>query len=65
MDTLSHSRSTTVYESQTGTAVAEEIEGILEFAVKKKVVATTVDNAANMDVVVKKLNIEKFPCFAH
>ncbi|XP_028314787.1 zinc finger BED domain-containing protein 4-like isoform X2 [Gouania willdenowi] len=50
-----------VYESQTGTAVAEEMEGILEeFGVKEKVVAATVD-----DVAVKKLDIIKFPCFAH
>ncbi|KAJ8262155.1 hypothetical protein GJAV_G00163080 [Gymnothorax javanicus] len=49
-----------------GTAVAEEIEGILEeFGVKEQVVAATVDYAANMDVAVKKLNIIKFPCFAH
>ena len=54
-----------VYQAQTGIAVAEEIEGILEeFGVKEKVVAATVGNAANMDVAVKKLNI-KFPCFAH
>ncbi|CAM4643135.1 unnamed protein product [Leuciscus chuanchicus] len=52
-------------KAQTGTTVAEEIEGILEeFGVKEKVVAATVDNAANMDVAVKTLNI-KFPCFAH
>lgn len=55
-----------VYKAQTGIAVAEEIEGILEeFGVKEKVVAATVDNAANMDVAVKTLNIIKFPCFAH
>ena len=50
-----------VYQAQTGIAVAEEIEGILEaFGVKEKVVAATVGNAANMDVAVKKLNIIKF-----
>ena len=50
-----------VYQAQTGIAVAEEIEVILEeFGVKEKVVAATVDNAANMDVAVKKLNIIKF-----
>ena len=55
-----------VFHAQTGIAVAEEIEGILEeFGVKEKVVAATVGNAANMDVAVKKLNIIKFPCFAH
>ncbi|XP_056451221.1 zinc finger BED domain-containing protein 4-like isoform X2 [Gadus chalcogrammus] len=59
-------RTKAVYQAQTGIAVAEEIEGILEeFGVKEKVVAATVDNAANMDVAVKKLNIIKFPCFAH
>lgn len=55
-----------VYQAQTGTAVAEEIDEILEeYGVKEKVVAATVDNAANMDVAVKKLQIVKFPCFAH
>ncbi|XP_077085820.1 E3 SUMO-protein ligase ZBED1-like [Siphateles boraxobius] len=59
-------RTRAVYKVQTGIAVAEEIEGILEeFGVKEKVVAATVDNAANMDVAVKMLNIIKFPCFAH
>ncbi|TDH16605.1 hypothetical protein EPR50_G00021740 [Perca flavescens] len=54
-----------VYKAQTGIAVAEEIDGILEeFGVKEKVVAATVDNAANMDVAVKTLNFIKFPCFA-
>ena len=55
-----------VYQAQTGTAVAEEIDEILEeYGVRQKVVAATVDNAANMDVAVKKLQIVKFPCFAH
>uniref|UniRef100_UPI003AAE61F4 E3 SUMO-protein ligase ZBED1-like n=1 Tax=Centroberyx gerrardi TaxID=166262 RepID=UPI003AAE61F4 len=55
-----------VYQAQTGTAVAEEIDGILEeFGVREKVVAATVDNAANMDVAVRRLDIIKFPCFAH
>ncbi|KAK0154985.1 Zinc finger BED domain-containing protein 1 [Merluccius polli] len=55
-----------VYQAQTGTAVAEEIDEILEeYGVRDKVVAATVDNAANMDVAVKKLQIVKFPCFAH
>lgn len=48
-----------VYQAQTGTAVAEEIDEILEeHGVREKVVA-------NMDVAVKKLQIVKFPCFAH
>ncbi|XP_035772129.1 zinc finger BED domain-containing protein RICESLEEPER 2-like [Neolamprologus brichardi] len=55
-----------VYQAQTGTAVAEEIDEILEeYGIKDKVVAATVDNAANMDVAVKKLQILKFPCFAY
>lgn len=45
-----------VYTSQTGDTVAEEIGDILgEFNLKVKVVAVTVDNAANMDVAVKKM----------
>lgn len=40
-----------VYESQSGPVVAEEIEEILvEFGVREKVEAMTVDNAANMEV---------------
>ncbi|XP_025756221.1 zinc finger BED domain-containing protein 1-like [Oreochromis niloticus] len=55
-----------VYQAQTGTAVAEETDEILEeYGIKDKVVAATVDNATNMDVAVKKLQILKFPCFAH
>lgn len=55
-----------VYISQTGPAVAEEIDGILEeFGVKAKVVAVTVDNAANMDVAMKKMQVLKMGCFAH
>ncbi|XP_063745957.1 E3 SUMO-protein ligase ZBED1-like isoform X2 [Eleginops maclovinus] len=55
-----------VYQSQTGSALAEEIDYILEeYGVREKVVAATVDNAANMDVAIKQLQIVKFPCFAH
>ena len=55
-----------VYQAQTGSAVAEEIDDILEeYGVREKVVAATVDNASNMDVAIKKLQIVKFPCFAH
>lgn len=55
-----------VYVSQTGPAVAEEIDTILDdFGVKSKVVAITVDNAANMDVAVKRMQIMKMGCFAH
>lgn len=55
-----------VYQAQTGPAVAEEIDGILEeFGVREKVVAATVDNAANMSVAVKSLHLIKLPCFAH
>ena len=55
-----------VYQAQTGAVVAEEIDGILEeYGVRENVVAATVDNASNMDVAVKKLNVIKLPCFAH
>lgn len=46
--------------------VEEEIGGILEeFDIKSKVVAITVDNAANMDVAVRRMHILKLGCFAH
>ncbi len=55
-----------VYVSQTGSAVAEEIDTILDdFGLKSKLVAITVDNAANMDVAVKRMQIMKVGCFAH
>ncbi|XP_056120666.1 zinc finger BED domain-containing protein 6-like [Rhinichthys klamathensis goyatoka] len=55
-----------VYKAQTGIAVAEEIEGILEeFRVKEKVVAATVDNAANMDVAVKTKYHQVYMFCAH
>ncbi|KAJ8375440.1 hypothetical protein SKAU_G00060200 [Synaphobranchus kaupii] len=55
-----------VYEAQTGEVVAQEIEEILEeFGVRNKVVAATVDNAANMDVAVRRLHLIKLGCFAH
>lgn len=55
-----------MYQAQTGPAVAEEIDGILEeFGVREKVVAATVDDAANMSVAVKFLHLMKLPCFAH
>ena len=55
-----------VYVSQTGVAVAEEIGSILDdFDVKSKVSAITVDNASNMEVAVKRMEILKMPCFAH
>ncbi len=55
-----------VYTSQTGEIVAEEIGDILdEFNIKDRVVAVTVDNAANMDVAVKKMSIKTICCFAH
>lgn len=44
-----------VYISQRGDIVAEDIGDILdEFNIKERVVAVTVDNAANIDVAVKK-----------
>ncbi|XP_051811181.1 zinc finger BED domain-containing protein 4-like [Acanthochromis polyacanthus] len=55
-----------VFEAQTGHAVAEEINEILEkFKIQDKVVAATVDNAASMSVAVKRLQLLKFGCFAH
>lgn len=55
-----------VYEAQSGPVVAEEIGEVLaEFGVRDKVVAITVDNAANMDVAVRQLQIIKLGCFAH
>lgn len=36
-----------------------------EFGISGKVTAITMDNASNMDVAVKKLNIIKIGCFAH
>lgn len=55
-----------VYESQTGAFVAEEIGGILEeFDSKSKVGAITVDNAANMEVAVRRMHILTLGCFAH
>uniref|UniRef100_A0AAV2KJE6 Transposase n=1 Tax=Knipowitschia caucasica TaxID=637954 RepID=A0AAV2KJE6_KNICA len=55
-----------VYTAQTGIVVAEEIGDILkEFCVFDKVVAVTVDNAANMDVAIKRLQFVKLGCFAH
>ncbi|XP_030273111.1 zinc finger BED domain-containing protein 1-like isoform X1 [Sparus aurata] len=55
-----------VYTAQTGIVVAEEIGDILkEFGVFEKVVAVTLDNAANMDVAIKRLQFVKIGCFAH
>ena len=55
-----------VYKAQTGQVVAEEIGEILqEFGIINKIVAVTVDNAANMDVAIKKLHFIKLGCFAH
>lgn len=55
-----------VYTSQTGEVIAKEIGDIVEdFSIKNKVVAVTVDNAANMDVAIRKMNVQKIGCFAH
>lgn len=55
-----------VYEAQTGPVVAEEISEVLqEFGIMDKIVAVTVDNAANMDVGIKRLQFIKLGCFAH
>lgn len=54
------------YTAQTGHAVAEEISDILkEYGIFDKVVAATVDNAANMDIAIKRLHFVKLGCFAH
>lgn len=55
-----------VYRAQTGETVAVEIGEVLEeFGITQKVVVMTVDNASNMDVAAKKLDILKLGCFAH
>lgn len=55
-----------VYTAQTGHAVAEKIGHILkEYGIFDKVVAATVDNAANMDIAIKRLKFVKLGCFAH
>nr|XP_055051178.1 uncharacterized protein LOC129436907 [Misgurnus anguillicaudatus] len=55
-----------VYQAQTGQVVAEEISDIVqEFGIMDKIEAVTVDNAANMDVAIKKLQFIKLGCFAH
>lgn len=46
--------------------MVEEIEEILqEYRVREKVVAATVDNAANMAVALRTLAIVRIGCFAH
>lgn len=56
-----------VYKSQTGEVVAEEISEILEEfeSDPSKIVAVTVDNASNINIAIKKLQILKIGCFAH
>lgn len=55
-----------VYKAQTGCVVAEEFSDVLsEFGISDKIVAITVDNAANMDVAIKRLQFLKLCCFAH
>ncbi|XP_034084944.1 zinc finger BED domain-containing protein 4 [Gymnodraco acuticeps] len=59
-------RTKAIYTAQTGQVVAEEIGEILqEFGIMNKIAAVTVDNAANMDVAIKRLNFIKLGCFAH
>lgn len=59
-------KSKAVYDVQTGPNIAQEIETILdEFGVREKIVAVTVDNAANMNVAVSRLQLKKMACFAH
>lgn len=55
-----------VYEAQTGEAIASEIKDCLtKFSIDSKVVALTVDNAANMAAGANVLDILRLPCFAH
>lgn len=55
-----------VYKAQAGCVVAEEISDVLsEFCISDKIVAITVDNAANMAVAIKRLQFMKLCCFAH
>jgi len=54
------------YTAQTGCVVAEEISDVLsEFGKSDKIVAVTVDNAANMDVAIKHMRFVKLCCFTH
>ena len=56
----------TVLKIQTGCVVAEEISDVLsEVGISGKIVAITVDNAANMDVAIKHLQSLKLSCIAH
>ncbi|KAK0131561.1 Zinc finger BED domain-containing protein 1 [Merluccius polli] len=52
-----------VYRAQTGCVVAEEISD--PYGISDKIAAITVDNAANMDVAIKRLRYVKLSCFAH
>lgn len=59
-------RTKAVYQAQTGETVAVEIGEVLEeFGIAHKVVVMTVDNASNMEVAARKLDILKLGCFAH
>ena len=59
-------RTKAVFQAQAGETVAVEIGEVLEeFGIAHKVVVMTVDNASNMDVAAKRLNILKLGCFAH
>ncbi|KAJ4944585.1 hypothetical protein JOQ06_013128 [Pogonophryne albipinna] len=55
-----------VYKAQKGIVIAEEIADVLtDFGIFDKIVAVTVDNAANMDVAIHRLQFVKLGCFAH
>ena len=55
-----------VYKAQTGCVVAEKISDVLsEFGIFDNIIAITVDNAANMDVTIKRLQFVKLCCFAN
>ncbi len=46
--------------------MAKEIEEVIqEFGLREKVITVTVDNAANMEVAIRQLQIRKLGCFAH
>ena len=55
-----------VYVSQTGEVIAEDISQCLDnFGIQNTVTAITVDNAANMTLAIRKLNVLRLGCFAH
>ncbi|KAK5877273.1 hypothetical protein CesoFtcFv8_024795 [Champsocephalus esox] len=53
-----------VYKAQTG-IVIEIADVLTDCGIFDKIVAVTVDNAANMDVAIHRLQFVKLGCFAH